>query len=520
MLYRTALLFIIFSSLDHAESARILVSIFSPSFSHNVVFRPIWKELAKRGHDITLLTTDPMRDPKLKNIREIDLSGSYEIMEKYKASELLTKGKNEGKNTVKLIVDYLNALDHTADWQLEQPEVKQLIQNTSEYFDLVIVEVMNPIQMAFAERFKVPFIGITPVDAPYRIHAALGNYMHPSVYPDYFLPLIPPLSLLQRIVSCGVNWANWFLQYYTRYPAEDLIVRKHFGEGLRDLSEIEKDMSLLFIYVNPVFYQMRPVGTNTIVIGGGMHVNKPKPLPKELREFIESNENGAIYFSLGTNVKSSLMTDNMKSVIISSLGNLPYNVLWKFEDDSIQSLPKNVKIVKWAPQQDVLGHPNIKLFITQCGLMSIDEAIYNHVPMVGMPFMGDQGYNAVILEKKRLGKRVDRMNLTEEDFTKSIIEVIKNPIYKKNVVEMDMLTKDVQTTGLEKAVWWTEYCIRTNGAKHLRSPVIDTPTYQFYYLDVIGICLTVLASAIAIGLIAIRFLLGLLCRRDSKKKTE
>ncbi len=76
--------------------------------------------------------------------------------------------------------------------------------------------------------------------------------------------------------------------------------------------------------------------------------------------------------------------------------------------------PDNVKLVKWLPQQDILGesieaiqnqvhrngsdnvvfallgHNNTKLFITHGGLMSTEEAIYHGVPIVVMPGFRDQ----------------------------------------------------------------------------------------------------------------------------------
>lgn len=53
----------------------------------------------------------------------------------------------------------------------------------------------------------------------------------------------------------------------------------------------------------------------------------------------------------------------------------PTKVLWKLsESDLVESknmslsIGNNVKIVKWAPQNDALGHCNVKVFFTQGGL--------------------------------------------------------------------------------------------------------------------------------------------------------
>ena len=58
----------------------------------------------------------------------------------------------------------------------------------------------------------------------------------------------------------------------------------------------------------------------------------------------------------------------------------PTKVLWKLsESDLVESknmslsIGSNVKIVKWVPQNDVLGHRNVKVFFTQGGSNSFNE---------------------------------------------------------------------------------------------------------------------------------------------------
>jgi glucuronosyltransferase len=53
-----------------------------------------------------------------------------------------------------------------------------------------------------------------------------------------------------------------------------------------------------------------------------------------------------------------------------------------------------VMLKKWLPQQDILGHPNVELFITHAGFGSILESIYHETPVLSMPAFIDQFSNA------------------------------------------------------------------------------------------------------------------------------
>lgn len=115
--------------------------------------------------------------------------------------------------------------------------------------------------------------------------------------------------------------------------------------------------------------------------------------------------------------------------IKQALGELPFNVLWKFEDDELPGKPSNVKISKWFPQQDILGHNNIKVFVTQGGLQSVEEAMVNGVPIVGIPFFADQRFNVRRIEQLEIGVYVDFETLTTDGLKNAIINVAANNRY-------------------------------------------------------------------------------------------
>lgn len=70
---------------------------------------------------------------------------------------------------------------------------------------------------------------------------------------------------------------------------------------------------------------------------------------------MDSAKDGVIYFSMGSNLKSKDWPVEIKQNLLTMFGTLKQIVLWKFEED-LPNVPKNVHILKWAPQQSILGN--------------------------------------------------------------------------------------------------------------------------------------------------------------------
>ncbi len=80
-------------------------------------------------------------------------------------------------------------------------------------------------------------------------------------------------------------------------------------------------------------------------------------------------------------------------------------VVWKVDASDLDAATRaelqsavaaagNVAVRPWLPQQDLLGHPAVKVFLTHGGIHSMYEAIYHGVPTVVVPLAADQADNA------------------------------------------------------------------------------------------------------------------------------
>lgn len=97
-----------------------------------------------------------------------------------------------------------------------------------------------------------------------------------------------------------------------------------------------------------------------------------------------------IYFSLGSIVPATSIPKKSLDMILQAFSKLNMKILWKFENTTITNFPKNIMTKSWLPQNDILAHKNVKLFITHGGVAGIQEGIFHQVPMLVIPIFGDQ----------------------------------------------------------------------------------------------------------------------------------
>ena len=112
--------------------------------------------------------------------------------------------------------------------------------------------------------------------------------------------------------------------------------------------ELLHKIEFLMINTHPALGFSRPIVPTTIQLGF-IHIEEAKKLPTDLQMYIDNSKNGVIYMSLGSNVKSSKLSQRFVNIFLHVFKTLDYDVIWKWESDEMENQPDNVLISKWLP---------------------------------------------------------------------------------------------------------------------------------------------------------------------------
>ncbi|XP_013803964.2 UDP-glucuronosyltransferase 1A1-like isoform X2 [Apteryx mantelli] len=332
----------------------------------------------------------------------------------------------------------------------------------------------------------------------------------PSYVPRLFTSSSDHMTFTERVKNLLIGFSEHLLCYLLYSKYENLA-----SEFLhRDVTVLElfSTASVWLMRYDFVFEYPRPIMPNMVYVGG-INCKQKKPLPKEFEAIVNaSGEHGIVVFSLGSMVSEIPMKKAIE--ITEALGSVPQTVLWRYTGEVPPNLPKNIKLVKWLPQNDLLAHPKTRAFITHGGSHGVYEAICNAVPMVLMPLFGDQMDNAKRIETRGAGLTLNILEMTSKDISDALHAVINDKKYKENIKRLSDLHLDRPIHPLDLAVHWVEFVMRHKGAPHLRPAAHELNWIQYHSLDVIAFLLAVVLLSMFISLKCCLFC----CRRCFRKK--
>ena len=123
----------------------------------------------------------------------------------------------------------------------------------------------------------------------------------------------------------------------------------------------------------------------------------------------------------------SEMPSHILQMFVPVFAKLPQRIIWQWPSESqLDNLPDNILLLKWLPQQDLLGHPKCQVFMTHGGLLSTQEAIYHGVPVLGLPFINDQLLNMNRAVRDGYALQILWSNINPQILSESIDQLIND----------------------------------------------------------------------------------------------
>ncbi|KAL7031329.1 hypothetical protein ACKWTF_006962 [Chironomus riparius] len=475
-----AAILIVFISLNSLQASRILFLFPTPSKSHVIIARALSTALAEKGHDVTLMSSFTTKS-QLKNHREIFIElgeGTYQQM-----NSLMS---NPTRNFYKM----MNATIGIS-YEIGKDLMESKIMNDvmKEKFDLMVIGMaFTNFLLGLTQHFNCPVIMLSVQRHMSFTNLIIGNPLSVNTAPHIYIAK-HDMNFIDRVKNF-VMYGGDLLMYEIVNYHQRVIYDTYFpSTKFRSYDEALKNLSLILVNDHYTEGVVRP-NIPTVVDIRGMHIKTvPDQLPNDIEKFLNEAKEGVIYFSLGTNVRADSIPQEKLQILLSVFSKLPQRVLMKWETENVAGKSDNVLIKTWLPQADILAHPNVKLFISHCGLGGIVESQYLGVPILGLPMFGDQMMNADLAEQEGWIIQMDLETLNEEEFYKNIQELLYNETYASTVKGFSRLFRDRPLSPKDTAVYWTEYVINHRGAKHMQYKAIHQNFWQRNSLDVIGFLL-------------------------------
>ncbi|XP_045445802.1 UDP-glycosyltransferase UGT5-like [Melitaea cinxia] len=519
------LTFIILSQvLYHVSAVNILAIVSLNIKSHYMAFQTLFRELAIRGHTVTVINNFPEPNPSV-NLKFINFNRTSANMlpitnfEKFSSSfwhlynfynHFMGIGPSNVRKDCELFFTNkdINALREKRD-----------------QFDVIFVEeFMSDCALVFAAvTYDAPIIGITSHTLLPWSYPRLGIPFNVGTNSFYFSPAGKNPSVFQKVESYIMNvYAN----SVGRWQIQENILEtfnKYLPNEVLDVEKIARErIKMMFVYQHHSITGARLI-TPQILDIAGIHIGKNKPVEGELEKFLSSATLGVVYVSFGSLLRANTMSKNKIEQFLLAFKKIPQKVLWKVDNVTLPIDDDKILISNWFPQLDILCHPKTVAFVSHGGMLSISEAAHCGKPLLTIPFFGDQFSNAAAVAESGLGSTMQFDHINDE----SLIQAIKHltsPEMQENAQRVSKLWHDRPINVLDSAIYWTEYVARHKTAP----PSVVLSTHDSWFqsslidvysilLGIIMLILFVVYLFLKIIILVLKLFIGL-CKSENKQK--
>ena len=315
-----------------------------PAFGHTNPTLEVVRELINRGNEVWYYSYDMLKDEILSTGAKYISCDAYDIQMTLNPEDYERMSKDLALS-MEILVNTTLALDNAI-----MEEMKNW------HPDCIVADSMAVWGKLVASKLQIPFISSTTTFAFNRYSSKIMKQ-----------------SLLEGIrMMISMSKANKSLQ--------KLRDKGYSVKNALSIIANSNDTNTI-VYTSPEFQPCAETFSNKYTFVG------PSIRPYKAMELKSNRE--LIYISLGTvnNQNISFYQNcirafrNSRYEVIISVGNMT-------DVDKLGEIPENITIKKYVDQLAVLQQA--KLFITHCGMNSVNEALYFKVPLILFPQTKEQ----------------------------------------------------------------------------------------------------------------------------------
>lgn len=355
-----------------------------PAHGHTNPTLGVVDELVHRGHEVWYYSYTPFRE-KIESLgAKFIACDGYDTEQKLEPKDAVRVGKDLAFST-QILVDTTLALDD------------MVIKNMQELKpDCIIADSMAVWGKAVALKLGIPFVSSTTTFAFNRYSAKIMKQSIGQLFGMIFS--MPKINKnIKRLQDKG-------------YPVKSV------------LDIIQNDnLTNTIVYTSPEFQPCSETFSDKYTFVGP----SIRPVTKE----IDKTKNKLIYVSMGTVVNDSL---EFYQKCISAFADTEYQVIMSvgnlIQIESFGDIPQNISVKNFVDQIAVLNKADV--FLSHCGMNSVNESLYYEVPLVMYPQTPEQAGVAARVEQ--LGAGIYLKKISTNIIRDTVEQVINTPSYHEN----------------------------------------------------------------------------------------
>lgn len=355
-----------------------------PAHGHTNPTLGVVDELVKRGHEVWYYSYTPFREKIESRGAKFIACDDYDIEQKLDPKDATRISKDLSFST-QILVDTTLALDDMVCRDMQ--ELKP---------DCIVADSMAVWGKAVALKLGIPFVSSTTTFAFNQYSAKIMKQSISQLFGMIF-SMSKINKNIKRLRDKG-------------YPIKNVL----------DIIQNDNETNTI-VYTSPEFQPCAETFSDKYTFVG--------PSIRPVTEEIQKTGEKLVYISLGTVINDSL---EFYKKCIAAFADTEYQVVMSIGNlvsiEDLGNIPKNISVKSFVDQIAVLSKADV--FLSHCGMNSVNESLYYQVPLVMYPQTSEQSGVAARVEQVGAGVRLEK--ISPDAIREAVEQILNTPSYREN----------------------------------------------------------------------------------------